>query len=200
MLDIPFLSSIISHILGITENNILIGELMKILKKRDWWCKVFESDVGTMLHLKKEGAFWFNEEYQRPYVWGEKEQQQFLNSLFNEKPIGSLSVVEESHKEDREYIEVVDGRQRLTTLMMFFDSEISYNGYYWKDLDIIEKRYIRNIKFPMLYLSMKGSTKDDMVPMKVKLEYFHGVNFSGVPQSEEHRIEIEKMLEKENEK
>lgn len=168
---------------------------MKILKRKDYWTRTHGSTVGSIFHFIKENAFWFNEEYQRPYVWGNLEQEQFLESLLEEKPVGAISIIEEMNGEADEYMEVVDGRQRITTLKMFLNNEISYNGYFWKDIDVVEQRLIKGLKLPILYLSMKNRAVDERVPMRVKLEYFYGVNFGGMPQSEEHRLKILKLLE-----
>lgn len=166
---------------------------MKILKRYNYRCRSMPATLGTILYHLEGDDFFFNEEYQRPYVWGDKERTEFMDNLFSAKPIGAFSVIEIDKSKPTEWIEVVDGRQRVTTLKMFFNNEFKYNGYYWDDLCHIEKRYIKDISFPMLYLEMVDGS---IVPDNLKLEYFYGVNFSGVPQSEEHRLKILNMMNK----
>lgn len=169
---------------------------MKILKERDYIFRVVPSTLGTVLYHCQNDDYFFNEEYQRPYVWGDKERMEFMDSLFDGKPIGVITIIVLDESKPTEWLEVVDGRQRLTTLKMFFNNEFSYKGYYWNDLCEIEKRRIKSINFSVSNLEMVNG---DNVPDKIKIEAFHSVNFSGVPQSEEHKKFIESVLEKYNE-
>ena len=134
----------------------------------------------------KEGQVDLNAEYQRDYVWKEEQQQEFLQSLISGFPVGAIAVVTSDKMSDK-YVEVVDGKQRLTTLKLFLDNEIPCGDVYYKDLDVVDKRFFNNIFLP--YEDLKGQD------LKTRIEYFCKVNFSGVPQSEEHKRNVYKMLE-----
>ena len=134
--------------------------------------------------------------YQRDYVWKEKEQQEFLFSFFNNLPLGTVAIAINSDYGDEEsvssYYEVVDGKQRITTMLMFINNEIPYivDGvpYYWKDLDVKTQRAFKGRTFPYQEIS-------NSVDEKVKLEYFYRVNFTGVPQDKSHELRILELLE-----
>ena len=60
--------------------------------------------------------------YQRPYEWGEKNIDDFLNSIFDgykeQKPVffGTIQL----NKEDNS-LDIVDGQQRITTFLLFLN-------------------------------------------------------------------------------
>lgn len=148
--------------------------------------------VGNYLFWSQEGDLDLNAPYQRAYVWEEKEQQDFLYSVFNNLPIGTIAIVDkETFVEGEPNYEVVDGKQRLTTILMFLNNKIPYKtaegSFYFKDLDPATTRQLRHRSMPYQCLYHGMTDKD-------KLEYFYRVNFTGVPQSEEHRDKIIGLL------
>lgn len=140
---------------------------------------------------RDSGNLDLNASYQRDYVWTNREQQEFLYSIFNNLPLGHIALIDrDSWVDDVANYEIVDGKQRITTLLKFFDNEIAYKvdgvEVFYKDLDIVSQRQVKNKTLP--YQQLINVTEKD------KLEYFYRVNFSGVPQSEEHRIKIIELL------
>jgi len=124
--------------------------------------------------------------YQREYVWTEKEQNDFLVAFFSEFPFGNISItVDEDYN-----IEVVDGKQRLTTLLKFYDNEIGFtfegNKVFYSDLCDADKRRFSNWTIPTVQL-MTNNYKD-------RVAYFAAINFTGVAQSEDHKEKVMKIL------
>lgn len=123
--------------------------------------------------------------YQRDYVWGAVEQQAFLLSVVRGAPLSAIAAVKDE-KSAKTVYEIVDGKQRLTTLKLFFENEIALrlNGeeIFYKDFNMAEENAFGNVSLPMIRLH-NASEKD-------KLMYFLSVNFTGVPQSEEHRLKV----------
>lgn len=125
--------------------------------------------------------------YQREYVWTEKEQVEFIQNLIMGLPVGEISVVlDTTYTEGVKYIEVVDGKQRLITLKKYFNDEVVVWGQVYSELSPADKRFLGNMILPYTDLSAQSE--------KEKLEYFYRINFSGVPQSEEHKQFIEEQL------
>ena len=125
--------------------------------------------------------------YQRGYVWTEKEQKAFIENLIMGLPVGEVSVVlDTTYTGDVKYIEVVDGKQRLLTLKKYFNDEFQVYNMKYSDLNIVDKRFLSNMVLP--YTDLSAQTEQE------KVEYFYRINFSGVPQSEEHKLFIESKL------
>lgn len=132
-------------------------------------------------------------DYQREYVWEKDQQQMFLNSILMGLPLGCISVV----KNKNEFVyEIVDGKQRLTTLRKFVENEISVNidgeEVFYKDLNMAERNMFESCDLPMVRL-IDASRLD-------KLNYFMTLNFGGVAQSESHKNKVKGLIEKELEK
>lgn len=153
-----------------------------------------EYPIDMYIQWIKSGALNFGAEYQRDYVWGHQEQQTFLRVLISGFPIGSVALAKTPNWDicDGPYIEVVDGKQRLTTLKLFINNEIPIvigeEEIYWSELTRSEQ-----LAFGRPTLS--AAILDDATE-KDRIAYFVAVNFTGVPQSEEHRLKVLKLQER----
>lgn len=104
-----------------------------------------EYPIDMYIQWIKSGALNFGAEYQRDYVWGHQEQQTFLRVLISGFPIGSVALAKAPDWDiyDGPYIEVVDGKQRLTTLKLFINNEIPIvfgeEEIYWSEFTRAEQ-------------------------------------------------------------
>jgi uncharacterized protein with ParB-like and HNH nuclease domain len=158
--------------------------ILKSMKKFE--TRMSASVFSRFVLARKNNELNLSPDYQREYVWTEKEQNDFLVAFFSEFPFGNISITV-----DEEYnIEVVDGKQRLTTLFKFYDGEIGFifegNKIFYKDLCDADKRRFSNWTIPTVQL-MTDNYKD-------RVAYFAAINFTGVAQSEAHKEKVMKML------
>jgi hypothetical protein len=153
-----------------------------------------EYPIDMYIDWIRRGVLNFGAEYQREYVWGEEEQQTFLRVLISGFPIGSVALAKapDWDASDGPYIEVVDGKQRLTTLKMFINNEIPIvigdEEIFWFEFSRAEQLSFGRPTLTAVILD-DATTKD-------RIEYFIAVNFTGVPQSEEHRKQVLKLQER----
>ena len=139
---------------------------------------------------------------QRPYVWEEVQQREFILSLLQEKPLDSVIIVQ--HNSDRERKNtinyVIDGKQRLMTIQKFANNEfpilIDGEKYYFKDFDDDLKVFLRSrvnyITGTVYYSYDNAPITDDM-----KITLFNFYNFSGTPQTEEHKQKLQSLINNE---
>lgn len=160
----------------------------RIRKAEVFRARTGEYPIDMYIHWIRQGALNFAAEYQRDYVWGVQEQQTFLQVLISGFPVGSVALAK-AHDWDiceGPYIEVVDGKQRLTTLAKFICNEIPIilndKEVYWRELTRSEQ-----LTFGRPTLS--ATILDDATP-KDKVSYFIAVNFIGIPQSEKHQKRV----------
>ena len=138
---------------------------------------------------------------QRPYVWTPVQQSEFLTSMLQEKPLESVVVIERTIDiTARNYtcvIEVIDGKQRLLTIKKFLDGEIGMkmNGrtVFFSEFDKEAKFFFRhraNSIIATVYYC------GDDIPMTdaQKIQLFNYYNFSGTPQTEDHKNMLRDLL------
>ncbi|HDL7425711.1 TPA: DUF262 domain-containing protein [Yersinia enterocolitica] len=149
--------------------------------------------VDNYIHWLQRGAMFFDADYQREYVWGGSEQQAFLKAVVSGFPLGNVAIAKTADWCEKEgpFLEVVDGKQRLTTLKLFITNVIPFviDGIpvYWSELSRPEQLAFGKTSLPAVILN--NASRDDM------LNYFIVVNFTGVPQSEEHKLHVLKLVE-----
>ncbi|HHQ6598096.1 TPA: DUF262 domain-containing protein [Serratia fonticola] len=150
-----------------------------------------EYSIDSYIHWLKNGAMFFDADYQREYVWGEEQQQAFLHAIVSGFPLGHVAIAKTVDWCEKEgpFLEVVDGKQRLTTLKLFITNVIPFviDGVpvYWRELSRPEQLAFGKTGLPAVILD--DASRDDL------LNYFIAVNFTGVPQSEEHKRHVLKL-------
>lgn len=87
----------------------------------------------------------FVPDYQRELVWSETQQSRFIESILLNLPIPYLYVADISSGEDAGRLEIVDGSQRIRTLVRFMGNELKLDrleildkliGFRFKDLPL----------------------------------------------------------------
>jgi hypothetical protein len=127
-----------------------------------------------------------NPDYQRGYVWNEQDEINLIDSVFNGSDIGKFVFLKyEWPKTD---VDVLDGKQRLNTLVRFITSQFSYKGLYWHQLSKSDRYKFEDRKVQVAELDANRFTEAD------KLRLFLQVNVAGVPQDESHLTEIRQKL------
>jgi hypothetical protein len=123
---------------------------------------------------------------QRPLVWTEFQKKELILSVLKGIKIPPLTVIAVDHK----VYEIIDGKQRLSTLMSWIRNQFTINidgvEYFFQDLDK-EARQVFNLltiyaDFGYSYTERKGQTISD----DDKIAWFEMINFAGAPQDLEH--------------
>lgn len=146
------------------------------------------STLESLLHGVIRRGFWINEKYQRGYVWTDDDKTNLINSIFKGIRIGEFVFIENTDKHDWCY-EVLDGQQRLTTLVDFVMSRFKYRGCYWHELSLKDRHEFENLS--VAWVELDGKHLDE----KVKAQIFLLTNIAGVPQTEEHLAKVKALLE-----
>lgn len=138
---------------------------------------------------------------QRPYVWEPFQQREFILSLMLEKPIGVFVVIQYSNdykNRNDVTVHIIDGKQRLMTIQKFGNNEfpIQINGrdIYYKDFDKDTKMFFRS-RVNYLTATVYYSYPDCLLDDDMKIILFNFYNFSGTPQTEEHKQRLQKLIE-----
>ena len=86
--------------------------------------------------------------YQRAYAWEEKQLQDFVEDIENQNPdkdyfFGTILLQEQPRRERFEMIDIVDGQQRITTLIIFMKLLLAQCKAVDNDVTMLENTYIR---------------------------------------------------------
>ena len=129
--------------------------------------------------------------YQREFVWSLKDKQLLIESIYQGIDCGKILIRNrswgtlEKMQADGETVlafrEVVDGKQRLDAVRGFIQLEYpDMAGNYFSDLSYYSQHRFTDHQL-FMYAEMPESTTDEEV-----IRQFLKMNFSGVPQSEDH--------------
>lgn len=130
----------------------------------DYDIKEFTIELLTQKYLngmEDDNNDIFIPSYQRNFVWDSKRQSKFIESILLGIPIPYIFTADV----DKGRLEIVDGSQRLRTIVNFIDNKISLidleildklNGFSFKDLTIARQRKFKNSTIRMIALSDKS--------------------------------------------
>ncbi len=127
-----------------------------------------------------------NPTYQRGYVWTEEDEVRLIDSVFNGSDIGKFIFLK--YEWPVTDVDVLDGKQRLNTLVRFITSQFKYKGLYWHQISRSDRSRFEDRTVQYAELDAKNFTEAD------KLRLFLRVNAAGVPQDESHLSAIKQRL------
>jgi hypothetical protein len=139
----------------------------------------------TVSYIKENhllGLINYSPDFQRRYVWSEKQKVYLIDTLLNDFSIPKLYVRQQLDLEkSTNYYEVIDGQQRLTTIMKFIENEFplvrkkhpkpdffnsDLEGKTFNDLSTEDKRKILNYT---MSVDLVEGTHDEITEMFLRL-------------------------------
>lgn len=133
--------------------------------------------ISWLIEKFHQEEFYIPLEYQRRFVWNEEDKCFFIESILIGLPIPLMFFAD---TEDGR-IEIVDGAQRMQTLVEFADNQLTLknmhiltesNGFKFKDLQIAVQRRFNNSSIRSIFLE-QGTT------VKTRQEIFKRINTGG---------------------
>lgn len=120
----------------------------------------------------------FIPEYQRKFIWREKNKNLFLESIFLGLPIPFMFLADCSDGRQ----EIIDGAQRMQTIVEFYNNDLrlSYmeklttlNGFKFKDLSEAQQRKFLNKSLRIIVL-------EENTPSASRQDLFYRINTTGI--------------------
>lgn len=158
----------------------------------------YDKYKGTCKNIVAGGeVVWFdNPEYQRKLVWTLKQKQDYINNLFN-----GMAEIRPTillyYEDNKDIYEVLDGKQRLTTLFQFIDNEFAIivdgEEVHFNDLIDTDKKFILNHN---VYWTRIMSFKVlEPIALEDKLTLFLEKNYLGTRMPDEQISRVLNMLD-----
>lgn len=123
----------------------------------------------------------FNPDYQRGSVWDEEDREKLLDSIFAGREIGRFVFKQlpfNRTNDDGNYYEIVDGKQRMLTLLAFYENRFPYKGVFYNDLSPQDKNWFMDAPIGVAELD-QNTTHAEV------LEVFLALNEGGKPVAKE---------------
>ncbi|WP_191396181.1 DUF262 domain-containing protein [Flavonifractor sp. An306] len=98
----------------------------------------------------------FEPDYQRGYVWEDCDRESLLDSIFMGADIGRFVLRrrnEEEWDKDKVTYEIVDGKQRILTLLAYFENRFPYRGAFYNDLSPRDQRKFEDLSVSVAEIS-----------------------------------------------
>jgi hypothetical protein len=166
------------------------------------------SAFDSFIHYFCTNGILMDTRFQRGYVWNDTDCEALLDTIFNHGVIGSFIFVRHAgynfkfsvelekyatisgdiidiRKCDNNFISVIDGQQRITTLLNFYLNRFKYRGYYFNELS--GKDHYTFLNTPVSYAIVDES---EGYALKNWVWLFLQAN-KGVSQSREHLAKME---------
>lgn len=137
---------------------------------------------------------------QRPYVWEGCQQRDFILSLLWEKPIEKVIAIihNDDVKRSESTVHIIDGKQRLLTIQKFLHNEfpiiLNNKEIYFKDFDESAYYWLRN-RVDYITADVFYSYANKPISDVDKIKIFNFYNFSGTPQTEEHKNKLQNLIQ-----
>lgn len=175
LLDIPKTES---------EQNALDAQIQEKQKVTDHEIREFPVSVIVdkfVTGLDEDEAELYIPDYQREFIWDEKQQSRFIESILLNLPIPYIFVADIGHGKYEGRLEIVDGSQRVRTLVRFLGNELRLsnlkklplaNGFIFDDLS-----KPRQLRFKRKTLRMIELT--EMADEEARREIFDRLNSGG---------------------
>lgn len=141
------------------------------------------------------GMYNLNPSYQRDLVWTKKQKEELIESIFQGKDTGVIVVLDAMYSSEHTH-EVLDGKQRLSTIFAFMMNEFKYKGKTFSELSAIDKSKFEwhSLSFKVIGLRGRDFTE------KEKVQLFVTMNTKGTRVSDKFLDELrKKYLEETNE-
>ena len=119
-------------------------------------------EITWFLDLERTGQLDLEPPYQRKSVWTAMDRKYFLDTIFRNYPCPTVFIHKEVSDSGKTTYHVVDGKQRLQTIMMFNNNEIgldrrfgdvTFAGKKFKDLSRDQKRLFWNYTIMVDFIS-----------------------------------------------
>lgn len=143
-----------------------------------------KADIRSLLHEYYSWGIDMKPEYQRGYVWNDEAKVQLIDSIYKGIDIGKFVLIEKEKQLDDCLLEVLDGKQRISTIVDYVEDRLMYKGLLFSQIQREDRQYFMNTF--RITLAMSRDTLD----IKERYEYFIRLNSQGVVMDSKHLAEV----------
>lgn len=186
-----------------TQEDKLLSEVIK--SRQEYVTDGYSMSIGEIVSNYKDGEIIINPDFQRKFRWSEQLRSRLVESILIGVPLPSIFV----YQNDKGRWEVVDGVQRISTILEFMGELKDENGDKLPASSLIKTKMLPSLegmtweKLPKEPLQIDfRRTKIEVKIIKntshqnAKFEVFQRLNYSSVLSGQEFRNAVLIMLDK----
>jgi hypothetical protein len=186
-----------------TQEDNLLSEVIK--SRQEYITDGYSMSIGEILSNYKEGEIIINPDFQRKFRWSEQLRSRLIESILIGVPLPSIFV----YQNDKGKWEVVDGVQRISTILEFMGELKDEKGEKLPASTLIKTKMLPSLEGMTWEKLLKEPLQIDFRRTKIevkiikstshqnaKFEVFQRLNYSSVLSGQEFRNAILIMLDK----
>lgn len=162
------------------------NEPTRFYKADNCLVRYYNATIDSLINMVYQQGVDFDVEYQREHVWKLKDKIELINSIYNNINIGSFVFAERNVGVSIKLLEIIDGKQRLSTLCEFFEDRFKYNGVYFSELSHVDQH--KFLDHSIAYGYLQNPTKEAILNTFIKL------NTTGRPMNKKYIENAKKLL------
>jgi hypothetical protein len=139
--------------------------------------------IGKVYHFGVD----FTPSYQRGLVWTQEQKEALIQTIFDLGSIGTFAFNRRPYTSAKPLYEVIDGKQRLSTLCEFYEDRWPYKGVYYSQLSGADTTTFRMTS--VLEVTLQEATEEQ------QLRLFLRINRAGTPVDVKHIAHVQAMLD-----
>jgi hypothetical protein len=152
--------------------------------------------IESLLHMYygSYAGIDLNPDYQRGLVWTLEDKVSLIDSIFNNIEIGKFVLIHMPYSVRGKSYTILDGKQRLTTLIEFYEDGFSYRGFKYSELSRGDQYHFKE------FSTSTAKADSNQLTKEMILLYFLRLNTTGKTQTKNHLDHVKELLRKELEK
>lgn len=165
-----------------------INKKTSFAKKEKIYLHMLNSPLSSLINMVKgsHAGVDMEVEYQREHVWKFADKISLIDSIFNNIDIGKFVFVQRDMRMKGKLYEILDGKQRLTTIIEFIEDRLKYKGFYFSELSCHDQHKITEYNISYGYL--ENPNKETIFETFIKL------NTCGKPMANKHIKYVKQLL------
>ena len=149
-----------------------------------------QRQLGGLLNMVTSFGVDMEPDYQRGLVWTAEDKAKLIESIFQQVDIGKFVFRKLPYAPNAPTYEIVDGKQRLSTLVEFVYDQFPYTGRYWSQLSQADRGFIEDYQASIAQL-------DETYTRQQILDLFVRLNTGGRPMDPTHLERVAEMASEE---
>ena len=129
----------------------------------------------------------FKPSFQRGLVWTQNQKEALIQTIFDMGSIGTFAFNRLPYESKGPLFEVIDGKQRLSTLCEYYEDRWPFKGVYYSELSWHDTSTFKRAS--VLEVTLQEATEE------TKLRLFLRINRAGTPVDVEHIGKVQAMLD-----